>query len=662
MKERVRAARLRPTKYADPDMFIGPITGRYTLRKSVIELCDRIFSVFGFNDLFCLLVVEVDYLKLVLGGSHRLQAVIGVVPVRRIPYKVIDISGIPHLTETTASIYNFAPSIVGMVQGTESHSRPYSIMDDITIGVDLWDAFEVYHQRQHRIMKTRNIRNLPYTKDAKTMLNWYTENHANSIDMIEMAKSSAERRRIIRGISVLHEVNTESIRFLQKAVFERNMCMTSAQVKFIGTCSPLEVECTIEYILKEIKKRDVDGFVGPKWKPFNSSTIQSINEVIARKKQNQESVNNAYDVMKLLNGQGVVAHKEKNTHKEKKPLASNSFFNGRRSEGNVAPGIQDGPLPGDCIEVETTGRAKATETKNTDTVVAEGCQNRKESGGETPCVGAGCPPVESSVHGGCRVMTDISRDCKLGENETEYLNNDKKKPDLSRSKRETGINHTEKCCEKDRKIEKEEKESRSDGKLDKKDEHTGSESSGFVTMSPGNLSQAQLSKNPDGNSRDEINAGRGGSHVEEGSVIVEGKELRSSSQREPNESLARVSPCQLRNSPGPDVREKGIGTENEQGKDPGAPTSSSKDGCLETGDITPGDITEREKKKRKREEMGAKLSVLQDKLRLQKETELAERQFRNNEVEDAIDEEEDEERGTVREKKKRRSMELKKNP
>ena len=85
IRKRVIAARNSETRYADPDMFVGPMAGRFVHKRNVLALCERIIHVHGFQD-FALMVVEEACLKHVAGGSHRMQAVIGVIPVDLIPY------------------------------------------------------------------------------------------------------------------------------------------------------------------------------------------------------------------------------------------------------------------------------------------------------------------------------------------------------------------------------------------------------------------------------------------------------------------------------------------------------------------------------------------------------------------------------------------------
>lgn len=70
---------------------VGPICGRYVGAHQTRELCESISHPLGFSRLQYLLVVKEDESLFTIGGSHRLQVVCGIFPVRRVPHKVVDI-------------------------------------------------------------------------------------------------------------------------------------------------------------------------------------------------------------------------------------------------------------------------------------------------------------------------------------------------------------------------------------------------------------------------------------------------------------------------------------------------------------------------------------------------------------------------------------------
>lgn len=104
--ERVIAARNGPMQWGDPDYFVGPISGRFVYEDNVVHLSRRIGNVFGFSESQFLLVMEENNLLYIVGGSHRLQVVAGIVPVRSIPYKVVNLRNLSKHPNFKVSLLN----------------------------------------------------------------------------------------------------------------------------------------------------------------------------------------------------------------------------------------------------------------------------------------------------------------------------------------------------------------------------------------------------------------------------------------------------------------------------------------------------------------------------------------------------------------------------
>lgn len=137
------------TKWADPDLLVGPIGGRFVNESDTLMICESIKNHSGYENHIPLLVVSQDGLLYVAGGRHRMQPVTGVIPVAHVPYQDIDLSDIFGLTQTMFSMERDGALVVAAVEATEPPSKTYSPLQDCLLIGDILRSF----RRQYRIVQ-----------------------------------------------------------------------------------------------------------------------------------------------------------------------------------------------------------------------------------------------------------------------------------------------------------------------------------------------------------------------------------------------------------------------------------------------------------------------------------------------------------------------------
>lgn len=270
LEQRVREARAGPTVYYDPDMLVGPVAGRFVGKPTVQQLIHRIGTVLGFDDLFAVLIVIEDGLGYVVGGSHRLQAVVGCVPVSRIPTKVIDVSGIVLEDGNFVSMKTHGACVVSAVQATESHAKVYEVIEDVIVLMDILDLFFKHYDRQTKLMEKKGISVKGYKRDAGGALQYYKQYWQNSVQVIDSCLGDDRRRRVMRGAIELHKAGRETVMKMFHHCMDKQMCLTAAQISNLATWTPSDINNKMKTIDSEVQLRrhghESSAYQG--WKPF----------------------------------------------------------------------------------------------------------------------------------------------------------------------------------------------------------------------------------------------------------------------------------------------------------------------------------------------------------------------------------------------------------
>ena len=220
IKERVIKARNSNTRWGDPDYFVGPVSVRFVCENNVVHLARKIGNVFGFSESQYLLVMEENDLLYVVGGSHRLQVVVGVIPVKRIPYKVVNLH---NLSENfKVSVYEHSSFVVGSVQCSEPQSQKYSTIQDTVLFMDILEKSEQYYQEQSQLVAERNL-NITLKNNAAFILAFYEENFRNMCAIVDRQNTRAKKLTVIHGLMKINELEGDVLRKLLGLVMGRHV-------------------------------------------------------------------------------------------------------------------------------------------------------------------------------------------------------------------------------------------------------------------------------------------------------------------------------------------------------------------------------------------------------------------------------------------------------
>ncbi len=275
LTNRIEEARMGDTFFADPDILCGPVAGRSVTLDGVLNLCKEIGHVKGFESLHYFLVVEEDCLYYVVGGSHRLQVVGGIIPVRRVPIKIINIQGLPHYIAGGVSVKEHAGIIVGKVQATESHPQPYSPVQDLILFKDVLTEFRLFESVQQQILEKNKIRNLRLGPEWKRILKFYENQVPKTIQIIDRAPTYVDKGRVLRGMVRFVDLQAKDFDTIYVAVLRNRIKLSVAQISTAARCEKRQFNAVVQYVLGQLS-RGVGAGDQPPWKPFTRKTFQKV--------------------------------------------------------------------------------------------------------------------------------------------------------------------------------------------------------------------------------------------------------------------------------------------------------------------------------------------------------------------------------------------------
>lgn len=283
--KRVREARESTTFFFDPDVLCGPIAGRYVTLNGVLKLITLIADVMGFDSSHYLLVVEYEELFAVAGGSHRLQVVVGSIPVRRVPVKVINLDGLLDNSGEPITVPAYAGIIVEQVQASEPHPQPYSVIQDVLLFKDVVSDFRKYFDEQQRVLRDRNI-SLPYLgSELKHLHNYYQRNSSKGIRIIDEESKDSRKKSIIRGMNRF--IGLPNVMFMQlwHLCEKKKINLTANQIVTVASWEDKQLEDFTKQLLKDLDNTNsIDKMKPPK--PFTRAGLQQF--LLERENQSQE--------------------------------------------------------------------------------------------------------------------------------------------------------------------------------------------------------------------------------------------------------------------------------------------------------------------------------------------------------------------------------------
>ena len=266
IKERVIKARNSNTRWGDPDYFVGPVSGRFVCEDNVVHLARKIGNVFGFSESQYLLVMEENDLLYVVGGSHRLQVVVGVIPVRRIPYKVVNLH---NLSENfKVSVYEHSSFVVGSVQCSEPQSQKYSTIQDTVLFMDILEKSEQYYQEQSQLVAERNL-NITLKNNAAFILAFYEENFRNMCAIVDRQNTRAKKLTVIHGLMKINEMEGDVLRKLLGLVMGRHVEFESGQIVTVSYWKMENIVKVIKFAAQDCEWSKTEG-----QKLFVKSTLE----------------------------------------------------------------------------------------------------------------------------------------------------------------------------------------------------------------------------------------------------------------------------------------------------------------------------------------------------------------------------------------------------
>lgn len=195
--------------WADPDLFVGPIGGRFVTEMEACIACERIGSPFSFKTHHPILAFEHDGLLYVAGGSQTVQAVSGVIPIRLLSYKVISLKNLSVFTERSFNVHRDGGLLAAAVDATESRAVRYSPLQDTLLLGDLFEMFKV-----QSIFGKNAVRLNMRRKLGSLLLDFYNRKDLGSIRSVENQRNREEKVTTILALLKLNNLPTENMRSL----------------------------------------------------------------------------------------------------------------------------------------------------------------------------------------------------------------------------------------------------------------------------------------------------------------------------------------------------------------------------------------------------------------------------------------------------------------
>lgn len=240
------------TKWADPDLLVGPIGGRFVNETDTLMICESIKNHSGYENHIPLLVVSQDGLLYVAGGSHRMQAVTGVIPVAHVPYQEIDLSHISGLAQTMISMERDGALVVAAVEATDPRSKTYSPLQDCLLIGDILRSF----QRQYRtVQQLVGNRKVCTQISPGEILNFYNEIAPGYLLTIERQKNKSAKVRILSALLKLFQVGEDRLRNLIQLEDRSYVTVTDRQVITLAPWDKEEVEKIVDLMIERFSAR-----------------------------------------------------------------------------------------------------------------------------------------------------------------------------------------------------------------------------------------------------------------------------------------------------------------------------------------------------------------------------------------------------------------------
>lgn len=334
---RVREARKSETVWMHADMLTSSAAGRSVSKMHVKDLVRKISHLHGFDQLHALLVVEEEFNFVVVGGNHRLQVIVGVLPILWIPVKVINLKGVLDVSGEQITLEQHSGILVASVQRTESHPNPYSPIQEIVLFNDVLNDFKAYFQSQKAKLASLKIKISSFRHDASNVLIFYNNHFGNSIRLIDEEKNNEERRKVIKGMEKFSELGVRMLAILNLFIQKQKFVLTVGQIKTVGKFSTEQLDLVVKYVCEEVKEDSIDGPCGENWKPFTQRVLDTIEQDRKRKQHVEEQERITAESVYVAASSTVAQSRQKNmtAKKKNKPaavsgLASTTFVNTKK--------------------------------------------------------------------------------------------------------------------------------------------------------------------------------------------------------------------------------------------------------------------------------------------------------------------------------------------
>lgn len=239
--------------WADPDSLVGPIGGRFVNEGDAKHICDNIQNPSGYETHHPLLVVREGGLMYVAGGSHRMQAVCGVIPVDYVPCQIIDVSGISGTGERAFSISKDGPLLVAAVEATEPRSKRYSPLQDCLM---MGDIRKSYVREEKRIRKKDKSSSKQL---SRSLLDFYSDTSEGCIQAIEIQKRRETKLRAMRGLLKLYDVGEDVLNTLIRHEDHGLITVSERQILVVSSWKPERVLQSCEKAFAFCEKASEDG-------------------------------------------------------------------------------------------------------------------------------------------------------------------------------------------------------------------------------------------------------------------------------------------------------------------------------------------------------------------------------------------------------------------